>query len=193
MRPPRRPPRSREGAGATGRRCYLSPACRAIPRRRAHGTGLETGLQRRARLRTAPIWRPPCAQGLATLPAGLVPRVLLISDGNENLGSVTRAIWQAQQRGVPIDVIPLAGRPRPSLVLESVSMPTQVFSGERFPVDITLDFAARRAGHRRNHRRGQAAGRQPREPERRHESISRARQRQRHRRDRVGRAHQRAI
>ena len=77
-------------------------------------------------------------EGLATLPAGLVPRVLLISDGNENLGSVTRAIWQAQQRGVPIDVIPLAGRPRPSLVLESVSMPAQVFSGERFPVEIAI-------------------------------------------------------
>jgi Ca-activated chloride channel family protein len=89
----------------------------------SHGTNLEYAIR----------------EGLATLPAGLVPRVLLISDGNENLGSVTRAIWQAQQRGVPIDVIPLAGRPRPSLVLESVSMPAQVFSGERFPVDITLD------------------------------------------------------
>jgi len=77
--------------------------------------------------------------GLAVLPAGLVPRLLLITDGNENLGSVTRAIWQAQQLAVPIDVIPLAGRPRPSLVLESASMPAQVFSGERFPVDITLD------------------------------------------------------
>ncbi len=89
----------------------------------SHGTNLEAAVR----------------AGLASLPAGLVPRVLLISDGNENLGSITRAIWQAQQRGVPIDVIPLAGRPRPSLVLQSVSMPTQVFSGERFPVDITLD------------------------------------------------------
>jgi len=89
----------------------------------SHGTNLEAAVR----------------EGLATLPAGLVPRVLLISDGNENLGSITRAIWQAQQRGVPIDVIPLAGRPRPSLVLESVSTPAQVFSGERFPVDITLD------------------------------------------------------
>ena len=78
-------------------------------------------------------------EGLATLPAGLVPRVLLISDGNENQGSITRAIWQAQQRGVPIDVIPLPGRARPSLLLESISMPAQVFSGERFPVDITLE------------------------------------------------------
>ena len=95
----------------------------------SHGTNLEAAVR----------------AGLATLPAGLVPRVLLISDGNENLGSITRAIWQAQQRGVPIDVIPLAGRPRPSLVIESVSMPAQVFSGERFPVDITLDSP--RAAH----------------------------------------------
>jgi len=89
----------------------------------AHGTNLEAAVR----------------EGLATLPAGLVPRVLLISDGNENLGSVTRALWQAQQRGVPIDVVPLAGRPRPSLLLESVSMPAQVFAGERFPVDVTLE------------------------------------------------------
>src|SRR5450755_191205 len=93
------------------------------PGQASHGTNLEAAVR----------------DGLATLPAGLVPRLLLISDGNENLGSVTRAVWQAQQRRVPIDVIPMAGRPRPSLVLESVSMPAQVFSGERFPVDITLD------------------------------------------------------
>ena len=93
------------------------------PGQSSHGTNLEDAVR----------------EGLATSPAGLVPRILLISDGNENLGSVTRAIWQAQQRGVPVDVVPLAGRPRPSLVLESVSMPAQVFSGERFPVDITLD------------------------------------------------------
>src|SRR5215831_18790036 len=48
--------------------------------------------------------------GAAALPAGMVPRLLLISDGNENLGSVARAIWQAQQLGVPIDTIPVAGR-----------------------------------------------------------------------------------
>jgi Ca-activated chloride channel homolog len=89
----------------------------------SHGTNLEAAVR----------------EGLATSPSGLAPRLLLISDGNENLGSVTRALWQAQQRGVPIDVLPLAGRPRPSLVLESVGMPAQVFSGERFPVDITLD------------------------------------------------------
>jgi uncharacterized membrane protein len=77
--------------------------------------------------------------GAAALPAGMVPRLLLISDGNENLGSVVRAIWQAQQLGVPIDTIPLAGRPNPGLRLDSIAIPAQVFSGERFPIDVTLE------------------------------------------------------
>ena len=114
-----RAPRNAEPAERTAQTWKLAYS----PGQSSHGTNLEAAIR----------------EGLATLPAGLVPRVLLISDGNENLGSVTRAIWQAQQRGVPIDVIPLAGRPRPSLVLQSVSLPAQVFSGERFPVDITLD------------------------------------------------------
>jgi len=92
------------------------------PGHAAHGTNLEAAVR----------------EGLATLPAGLVPRVLLISDGNENLGSVTRAIWQAQQLGVPVDTMALQGRPRPGLQLESVGIPAQVFSGERFPVEIAI-------------------------------------------------------
>jgi uncharacterized membrane protein len=80
--------------------------------------------------------------GAASLPAGMVPRLLLVSDGNENLGSAARAIWQAQQLGVPIDTMALAGRPKPGLLLESVSIPWQVFSGERFPVEVVLESPA---------------------------------------------------
>ncbi len=85
--------------------------------------------------------------GAAALPAGMVPRLLLISDGNENLGSVARAIWQARQLGVPIDTVALAGRPKPGLRLESVTIPGQVFSGERFPIDVAVE--APRAAHAR--------------------------------------------
>jgi uncharacterized membrane protein len=77
--------------------------------------------------------------GAASLPAGMVPRLLLVSDGNETLGSVTRAIWQAQQLGIPVDTAPLEGHPKPGLLLESVTIPGQVFSGERFPVAVTLE------------------------------------------------------
>jgi uncharacterized membrane protein len=83
--------------------------------------------------------------GSASLPAGMVPRLLLISDGNENLGSVARAIWQAQQMGIPIDTVALGGRPKPGLRLEGVSVPGQVFSGERFPIDVAVE--APKAAH----------------------------------------------
>jgi uncharacterized membrane protein len=76
--------------------------------------------------------------GAASIPSGMVARLLLVSDGNENLGSVSRAVWQAQQLGIPIDTVALAGRPKPGLLLESVGFPGQVFSGERFPIDVTL-------------------------------------------------------
>jgi Ca-activated chloride channel homolog len=75
---------------------------------------------------------------LASLPSGMIHRVVLISDGRENLGTVTRATWQAQQLGVPIDTVAMAGRPKPNLRTESVSFPSQVFSGERFPIDLTV-------------------------------------------------------
>ena len=43
----------------------------------------------------------------------------MVSDGNENLGSVARAIWQAQQLGIPCDTVPLQGHPKPGLVLQA--------------------------------------------------------------------------
>jgi Ca-activated chloride channel homolog len=83
-------------------------------------------------------------EAIASLPSGLVPRVVLISDGKENKGSIARAAWQAQQLGIPIDTFALNGRPRPALRLESVSLPTLAFTGERFPIDLAV--AAPKAG-----------------------------------------------
>ncbi|MBK7928418.1 MAG: VWA domain-containing protein [Bryobacterales bacterium] len=75
---------------------------------------------------------------VAASPEGLVPRIALISDGNENEGSITRAVWQARSLGVPVDTYKLNGRQRPELRLESVRMPTIAFTGERFPIELTV-------------------------------------------------------
>jgi Mg-chelatase subunit ChlD len=77
-------------------------------------------------------------EAIASLPSGLVPRVALISDGNENRGSIARAAWQAQQLGIPIDTYALAGRPKPALRLESVSLPSLAYTGEQFPIDLVV-------------------------------------------------------
>lgn len=79
---------------------------------------------------------------VTSLPSELVPRLVLISDGKENSGSVTRAAWQAQRLGIPIDTIPLHGRSRPALRLESLSFPDIGFTGEQFPIDLDVSSPA---------------------------------------------------
>jgi Mg-chelatase subunit ChlD len=75
-------------------------------------------------------------EALSSLPSDLVPRLVLISDGKENAGSITRAAWQAGRLGIPIDTIALQGRQRPALRLESVTVPTVASTGEQFPLDL---------------------------------------------------------
>ncbi len=77
-------------------------------------------------------------EAVASLPAGMVPRVALISDGKENKGSIARAAWQAQQLGIAIDTFALKGRPKPALRLESISLPSLAFTGEQFPIDLVV-------------------------------------------------------
>jgi Ca-activated chloride channel family protein len=86
------------------------------------GTDLEAGIR----------------EAIAAMPEGLVPRIVLVSDGNENRGTVARAAYQAQQLGIPIDTIALAGRAPSALRLETVSMPSLTFTGERFPIDLVV-------------------------------------------------------
>jgi uncharacterized membrane protein len=77
-------------------------------------------------------------EAIASTPAGLVPRLVLISDGKETEGSAVQALWQAQQLGIPIDTYALPGRARPLLTIEAVRMPPQAFSGEKFPVELRI-------------------------------------------------------
>jgi len=85
-------------------------------------------------------------EAVSTLPAGLVPRVALISDGKENRGSIARGAWLAQQLGVPVDIFSLAGRPKPGLAVETVSMPAVAFTGEKFAIDLVVESPRRVSG-----------------------------------------------
>jgi hypothetical protein len=52
-------------------------------------------------------------QAAATLPSGLVPRLVLMSDGMETEGSAARAAQLAASLNIPVDTILLPGRPAP--------------------------------------------------------------------------------
>ncbi|MBK5290962.1 MAG: VWA domain-containing protein [Acidobacteriia bacterium] len=77
-------------------------------------------------------------EAAGSLPANMVPRIVLVSDGKENRGSLVRAAYQARQLGIPIDTYALQGRKRPELRLDLVQLPALVFSGERFAIDLSV-------------------------------------------------------
>ncbi len=75
---------------------------------------------------------------MGAIPNGYLPRFLLISDGNENLGSAARAIAQLQSLHIPVDTIGLGGKSSSSLRLQSVSLPREAYSQEQIAIDLTL-------------------------------------------------------
>ncbi len=119
-----RQPRELGGAGQAGPRLVRAAAVDA------GATDLEAAVQ----------------GALASLPPGMVPRIVLLTDGKENTGSITRAAWQARNLDVPIDTVALEGRPEPSLRVESISVPMLAFTGEHFPISLTVVSPQRTRG-----------------------------------------------
>ncbi len=75
---------------------------------------------------------------IARLPEKRVPRLLLVSDGLENVGGVERALYQARSLGIPVDTYALEGRPWPGLRLESVILQSHAFTGEKIPIELIV-------------------------------------------------------
>lgn len=82
----------------------------------------------------------------AALPSGLVPRLVVISDGQETRGSAARAAHQARLLGIPIDTFVLPGRPQPRLRIISVRVPGIAFTGEKFPIDLAVESPRKASG-----------------------------------------------
>jgi Ca-activated chloride channel family protein len=75
---------------------------------------------------------------MSAVPANYIPRLVLISDGNENEGSSARAIAQMRRLQVPVDTIALEGRPSTDLRLDSLSIPRIAYAGEQIPIDLAI-------------------------------------------------------
>ncbi|MEY3173529.1 MAG: hypothetical protein RLZZ436_1443 [Planctomycetota bacterium] len=71
----------------------------------------------------------------AAVPAGYVPRLVLLSDGNETEGDVLSA---AAAAGVPVWTVPLPGRDDPEVQISEVLVPPEVREGEPFVVEVVV-------------------------------------------------------
>lgn len=72
----------------------------------------------------------------AGIPPSYVPKIVLLSDGNQTAGDAIRA---AIHGGVPVSTVPLMTRTEPEVQVSNVSVPAQVREGEPFKMEITID------------------------------------------------------
>jgi Ca-activated chloride channel homolog len=83
--------------------------------------------------------------GLArALPLGGGRRLVLLSDGGENVGQVIDQAAQAALEGVPIDVVTIPGVSDTDLRVEGVSAPTSAWNGE--PITVLAGVEASQSG-----------------------------------------------
>jgi uncharacterized membrane protein len=77
---------------------------------------------------------------MASFPEGTGKRIVLLSDGNENLGNAEEQANLAKQNGVEIDVIPLAEgyRHQNEVLIQAVEAPPQTAKGTRLPIRVLV-------------------------------------------------------
>jgi uncharacterized membrane protein len=75
---------------------------------------------------------------LASFPEGTGKRVILFSDGNENLGNAEEQARAAERNGVQIDVVPLATgqRNENEVLVQGVEAPAFTEQGSRVPIKV---------------------------------------------------------
>ncbi len=77
--------------------------------------------------------------GTAAFPEGGQKRLVLLSDGNENVGDAVSAVIAAKPLGVTLDVVPLGSRQGGDVSVQKLGLPTSVKKGQTFETKI---FAA---------------------------------------------------
>src|SRR5262249_10341410 len=77
---------------------------------------------------------------LASFPEGSGKRIVLLSDGNENMGNAEEQARLAKQNGVQIDVVPLGAgqRNENEVLVERVEAPPVAEQGARLPIRVLL-------------------------------------------------------
>ncbi len=77
---------------------------------------------------------------LASFPEGTGKRIVLISDGNENLGKAEDQARIAKQNGVEIDIVPVAAgrRNQDEVLVERVEAPALTEKDSRLPIRILI-------------------------------------------------------
>ena len=81
-------------------------------------------------------------RAVSILPPEMMKRVVLVSDGNENAGSLLAEAEHAAARGIPIDVVPIDFVSENEVLVESLRAPSRARPGQT--VDLRLAIRSQR-------------------------------------------------
>lgn len=74
----------------------------------------------------------------ASFPPDSAKRVVIISDGNENLGQALRQARALAEAGIGIDVLPVSMAPQPDVAVEKVALAPEIRQGAPFDLRVVL-------------------------------------------------------
>jgi Mg-chelatase subunit ChlD len=75
----------------------------------------------------------------ASFPADSARRIVVISDGNENIGSVQEQVEIARAAGISFDVFPITYPTRTDVAVEKLTVPTDIRKGQAFDMRVVLN------------------------------------------------------
>ena len=78
---------------------------------------------------------------LATLPSTTARKIVVLSDGKENVGKAIDQARVAEAARVPISVVPLAQQSGPEILTRQLETPAFVREGETFTATVTIEAA----------------------------------------------------
>lgn len=74
----------------------------------------------------------------ALLPEDASARIVLLSDGKENVGDAAVEARLLRDKGIPVDVVPLAPAQRQDAALDALRLPERLYKGERYAVEAEI-------------------------------------------------------
>ncbi|NOV03448.1 VWA domain-containing protein [Paenibacillus planticolens] len=69
---------------------------------------------------------------------GNAGRIILMSDGEENVGDMLRQGKLLRDRGIQVDIVPLAGKERKDAAVEAVRVPDKLFQAEAYTIEVVI-------------------------------------------------------
>jgi len=75
----------------------------------------------------------------ASMPADTSRRVVIVTDGNENLGNARELAARLGEAGIGIDVVPVELDSRAEVLVEKIDLPADIRKGQPFEARVVID------------------------------------------------------